>query len=475
MSIRVTVLYLLVAGLSIYAWKDWHRTLCGLIVMMAIIHHEDMPRMMFGIPGLNVWNALLGVIMVVWAFNRRRRGLTWDMPRHISVLLLLYLGVVIVGFLRAVIDRSHIEAYPVYGLVLDLLFDTVKWVLPAILLFNGCRSRKQVVMTLVCVLAMYVLLSAQVIKRMPWESALGGAGEGIQRTRLKICSAIGYSSCDMSTVLAGASWGMLAALPLLREKKYRLIVLVAAGVVTFGQALTGGRAGYAAWGATGVVLCLLKWRRYLLLAPVVIILLVTLLPGAVDRMLYGFGRTDATGQEIVDDYEVTSGRTLVWPYVIAKIGEAPIVGYGRLAMNRTGVTDQLMLELDEPFPHPHNMYLETLLDNGILGSTPIFLFWGMMLFYSARLFRSDNRLYTAVGGLSLALMLAQLFAGVGAQHFYPRESTFCVWIAMLLVLRLHVEERRAQGALATQLISDTADAMPQQQVAFAHKEEAVWQ
>jgi len=72
MSIRVTVLYLLVAGLSIYAWKDWHRTLCGLIVMMAIIHHEDMPRMMFGIPGLNVWNALLGVIMVVWAFNRRR-------------------------------------------------------------------------------------------------------------------------------------------------------------------------------------------------------------------------------------------------------------------------------------------------------------------------------------------------------------------------------------------------------------------
>jgi O-antigen ligase len=127
----------------------------------------------------------------------------------------------------------------------------------------------------------------------------------------------------------------------------------------------------------------------------------SLLPGAVDRMLYGLAGPMLPGK-IVDDYEVTSGRTLVWPYVIAKIGEAPIVGYGRLAMNRTGVTDQLMLELDEPFPHPHNMYLETLLDNGILGSTPIFLFWGMMLFYSARLFRSDNRLYTAVGGLSLA-------------------------------------------------------------------------
>jgi len=324
MSIRLTALYLMVAGISIYAWKDWFKSLCGLILIMAIIHHEDMPSNMFGIQGFNVWNIMFLSIFLAWAFNRQRQGLTWDMPRHISVLLLLYLGVIVVGFLRAVVDRSYLEWYPLKDLISEELINTIKWVFPAILLFDGCRTRKRVMAALICILVMYFVLSAQVVKRMPWESALGGAGERIQRTRLKICSSIGYSAPNLSTILAGASWGMLAALPLARKKKHTLAILAAAGVIAFGQALTGGRAGYAAWGATGVMLCLLKWRKYLLLGPVLAILLPILLPGTVDRMLYGFGKTDAAGQEMVDDYEVTSGRTLIWPHVIEKISESPI-------------------------------------------------------------------------------------------------------------------------------------------------------
>jgi len=135
----------------------------------------------------------------------------------------------------------------------------------------------------------------------------------------------------------------------------------------------------------------------------------------------------------------------------------------------------MMAEMGESFPHPHNMYLQTLLDNGILGSIPIFFFWGMMLFYSARLFRSPNRLYAAVGGLSLALMVAQLFAGIGSQYFYPTESTLTVWAAMFLALRVHVEETRAQQAVEVQPALDMHHVVPRRQVAFAQAEEAVWQ
>lgn len=444
MSIRLLALSLLVAGLSVYAWKDWFKSLCGLILMMAIIHHEDMPTNIMGIQGLNMWNIVFLSVFLAWAVSRRHLGHSWDMPRHVSVLLVLYLLVIVVGFLRAVFDRSHIESYPLGSMISEELINTIKWVLPGIILFDSCRTRKQVVQALACLLVMYLLLSAQMVKRMPWESARGGSDERIQRTRLKICQDIGYSSCDMSTLLAGASWGMLAALPLVRKKKYSLMILAAAGIIAFGQALTGGRAGYVAWGATGLALCLLKWRKQLLLAPVLLILLPILLPGATARMMYGFGKTDAAGQEIVDDYEATSGRTLIWPYVIEKIGQSPAIGYGRLAMNRTGLSDMLMSDLGESFPHPHNMYLETLLDNGAIGSIPILLFWGGMLLYSARLFRSKNRLYSAVGGLSLALILAQLVAGLSAQHFYPRESTMCLWMAMFLAIRVHVEEKRVQ-------------------------------
>jgi O-antigen ligase len=475
MSIRVTVLYLLIAGLSVYAWKDWFKSLCGLIVLMALIEHEDMPRLLFGIPGLNMWNFLFGVILLAWAASRRREGLSFDMPRHIVLLLGLYLGVIVIGVVRAILDRGHLEGYPVGALVAEELINTVKWLVPAILLFDGCRTRSRVVIALICLLAMHLLITGQVIKRIPPEAALGGGGEDIQGVRLRQCDRIGYSSCDMSTLLAGASWGMLASLPLVRNRKYKFFIWAAAGLVAFGQALTGGRAGYAAWGATGLVLCTLKWRKYLLLAPVLVVVLPVVLPGTVERMFHGFGSTDAAGQETVDDYEVTSGRNLIWPEVIDKIGQSPIVGYGRRAMNRTGLTEKLMRDLGEGFPHPHNMYLETLLDNGVLGSTPIFLFWAVTLYYSVSLFRSRNNLYAAVGGLALALMLAQLFAGIGSQHFYPRESTFCVWMAMLLALRVHAEERRAQQALQAQPIWSVPAAIAQGEAAFAQAEEAVWQ
>jgi len=303
---------------------------------------------------------------------------------------------------------------------------------------------------------------------MPFESALGGGGSDIQRTRLKVCSSIGYSACDMSTMLAGASWGIAAVLLLVRKKKYKAMVLISVCIVAFGQALTGGRAGYAAWAATGLILCLLKWRKQLLLAPVAVMLLPIVLPGVVDRMLYGFGETDVSGQTTVNDYEVTSGRMLIWPHVIDKIGESPLVGHGRLAMNRTGLTEYLGQEYGEAeaFPHPHNMYLETLLDNGVLGSIPIFLFWVMIVIYSARLFRSGNHLYSAVGGLALSLMLAQLFAGIGSQHFYPRESTLGMWVAIFLSLRVYAEEKRVKMC-AIIAASPRDEPLLQQQAAIA--------
>jgi len=464
-----------VTGLSIYAWKDWFKSLCGLICMMAFIQHEDMPSNVFGIQGLNAWNILFLMILLSWMNSRGRQHLKWDMPRNISMLLLMYFGVIVTGVFRAILDRNHIEAYSIGSLISEELINTIKWVLPGILLFDGCRTRRQMVMALSSLLLVYVMISVQVIKRVPLKSAIQTGGSGLQKMRLRQCRRIGYSAPDLSAMLAGASWGMLASLPLARSKRFWTVILAAAGVIVLGQALTGGRAGYAAWGATGLTLCLLKWRKYLILAPVVIILLPILFPGAAERMSFGFGKTDVTGQAMIDDYEVTSGRSVIWPFVLEKIAESPWVGYGRLAMNRTGLTGQLASDLKETFPHPHSMYFETLLDNGILGSLPILVFWVIILVISARLFRHDNRLYSATGGLALTLMAAQLFAGVGAQHFYPRESNFGAWTAMFLALRVYVEERRAQVTLVAQPVWGTPAAMPPRPVASAHVEEVAWQ
>jgi O-antigen ligase len=437
MSIRISALYIVVLGLSIFAWKDWFKSLCAMVLMMALFHHEDMPSSVFGIQGLNPWNILCVSVFLAWLTHRRREGLKWDMPRHIIVLLLMYFGVILVGVLRAVFDRSHIEDYPLGSLISEELVNTIKWVVPGLLMFDGCRTRKQLLLALAAILGLYALFALQVVRRVPWAAAIAVDAQA-QLARMRQCRDIGYAATDLSVMLAGACWGTLAALALGRSRCYKGIVLAIASMVAFGQALTGGRAGYVAWGATGLVLCILRWRKYLILAPVVVLLLPIVVPGAVNRMFTGIGLTDAAGQTTNDPYLVTSGRADIWPYVIDKIGESPLIGHGRLAMKRTGLQD-----VDESFPHPHNMYLETLLDNGILGSIPIFVFFATMTLYSARLFTSSNRLYSAVGGLSLALILSSLLAGVGGQHFYPQEHTLGIWVAMLLSLRVYVEEKQA--------------------------------
>lgn len=414
---------------------------------MAVIEHGDMPTAMFGIQGLNPWNVLCVTVFLGWLVNRQRERLRWDMPRHVNLLLLMYLVVIVVGFLRAVFDRRYIEGYPLVHLISNELFNTIKWTIPALLLFDGCRTRRRVIVALVCILSLYFMVSVQVIRYMPAQAALTNT-EALNQLRGKLTKQIGYSACTISAMLAGASWAIVAALPLVRRKKYWFLALAAAGIVACGQALTGGRAGYLAWGATGLVMCFLKWRRQLIFVPIAVILLPVIFPSAAGRLFAGFGQTDAAGQVTRDDVAITSGRNLVWPYVIAKIGKSPGVGYGRLAMRRTGTQIEFSnyeLDGEQDFSHPHNMYLETLLDNGILGSLPIFLFWAMTIMYSGRLFRSNNRLYSAVGGLAMSLVLAQLFAGVGSQHFYPVGSTVGMWAAMFLSLRVYVEEKRAQG------------------------------
>jgi len=405
-----------------------------------------------------MWNVLFVMIFLAWIASRQREGLRWDMPRHINVLLLLYLGVILLGVLRAILDRSYIQHYPLKSLISEELINTVKWALPAILLFDGCRTRSRTILALVCILVVYLVVSVQVARFMPPEAAFGD-GALLERLRIRLGRYIGYSACDISAMLAGASWAVLAALPLLPKKTFRIMGLMMAAIVAYGQALTGGRAGFLAWGATGLILCLLKWRKYLLLGPVVVMVLPVVFPAATARMLSGFGQTDVTGESAVDDYTVTSGRTIIWPRVVDLISESAFIGYGRLGMLRTGLAHELSEE-GLRFPHPHNVYLETLLDNGILGSLPILAFWGAMVFYAAALFRSNNHLYAAVGGLALSLIMAQAFAGIGAQHYYPRISTLGMWAGALLMLRVYVEEKRARAIMPAVELQD--EYMPKQ-------------
>ncbi len=134
-----------------------------------------------------------------------------------------------------------------------------------------------------------------------------------------------------------------------------------------------------------------------------------------------------------DDYEITSGRTIAWPYVLKKICDSPLVGFGREAMVTTGISDFLMAEYGESFPHPHNAYLEVLLDSGLIGFLLLASFYLVIIRHAFHLFldRSDP-LCSAAGGIACALVLALLVGSLGGQTFYPREGAVGMWVRFSL-------------------------------------------
>ena len=159
MSTRIILLTLLVFALGAYAWRDWYKSLCGLILLMAVIEHPDMPKNIMGIQGLNPWNILMADILLAWAVTRKREGLVWDMPRHIAVLLLLYLGVIVFGFARMMDDPAGLGPHTIAGLFSEYFINGMKWVIPGLLLFDGCRTERRVKWALASIVGLYFLLA----------------------------------------------------------------------------------------------------------------------------------------------------------------------------------------------------------------------------------------------------------------------------------------------------------------------------
>ena len=446
MSIRITVLSLIVAYLSVYAWRDWFRALCGAVVLMAFLQHGDMPRSILGIQGLNLWNILILNVLIGWAQQRSYEGLTWDVPRNIKIAFLVYCGIVIWAFSRFFIDPTEYYQFGRARIVVDYLVNPLKFLIPGILFYDGCRTRRRVEWALAAIVLMYFLLAVQVIRYMGINVTISGA-ELARRGAKVIQHSIGYNRVDMSMMLGGASWAIVAFSQLFQRKLVRIGLWGAAGLTLLAQAMTGGRTGYVTWGVTGLILCVLRWRKLLFFVPVAAAIVLICLPGVRERMLYGFASNATLYATEADTSEITSGRVIMWPYVIEKIKQAPLFGYGRNAMERTGLAQWLQDELREIFNHPHNAYLEMLFDNGIFGLLCVLPIYLILVRRCISLFRDrQDVLFAAAGGTALSLVLALLVAGMGAQTLYPREGVLGMWAALGVALRVWVAREQCYSS-----------------------------
>lgn len=435
--IRLSLCYLFVLVFSFYAYRRWFVSLCAAVVLMSVLEHPDMPKSIAGIQGLNPWNFLMANVLFAWWSDKSRSQRQLDWPPGVLRLLVLFVALILVSAARLLVDPGVLGAEQTTGaMVSEYIVNCVKWLLPAVLMFDGCRDRQNVHLAIISILALYFLLAVQTIRWMPL--GMITSGDDLSARASKITqNEIGYNRVTLSMLLAGASWATLSTLTLVRGWRWRTVVCAAAAAMMLGQALTGGRTGYVTWLAVGMLLCAVRWRKLLLIIPVMVMLILTFVPQVRDRMLQGIVGTE-TGE--IDEYAMTSGRNLAWPHVIDAIKESPVTGYGRQAMSTTGIRDQLWTELGESFPHPHNAYLEVWLDNGVIGLAIVLLLFLTLFYRSLRLLRDrEDPVATAVGGLCLSLVAALMLGSLGGQTFYPREGSVGMWAAIGLMLRVYVD------------------------------------
>lgn len=452
--IRLTALWLLITFLAMYAWKDWYKSLCGLIVLLAVVEHPDFPKGIMGVQGLNPWNILMIFVVIAWARARSVESLDWDLPRPYGVLFTVFFGFIVLSFLRMITDMGGVYEWAEYvgapppstaSLVSEGIINRFKWIVPAVLVFDGCRTRSRLKLTLLTLIVLYTFLAIQIVKWMPF-SAVTGGGELSERSLKILLNEVGYHRVNLAMMMAGAFWAVVATVNFWDTNWARWAARLAAGIILLGLAMTGGRMGYATWAAIGFIVTIVKWRRFIIVAPIIIAVLIAIVPGAKERFMQGFDDSEDLSRvpvgiqsEHADLYSVTSGRNIAWPLVLDKISESPILGFGADAMVREGLTKELWSTLRESFPHPHNAYLQWTLDNGLVGLIPLLILFWMLTHSALKFFRSSEHIEIAtVGGFSVALLLALLVASIGSQTFYPREGAVGMWVAVALLLRVTV-------------------------------------
>lgn len=455
--IRITALWLFIVAVGALSLQNWYRGVLGLVALIAVVEHPDFPKSLAGIQGLNPWNILLVITMLSWIINRRKEGYAWDMPTGISFILMAYVFLIIVAFTRAATDLGSVIDYaqllgtqdiPTFaGLFSEHIINGLKWLIPALMLYDGCRDEARLREAVLVIVGVYLMLAIQIIRWMPLSALTGG--EDLGERALKILSnEVGFHRVNLSMMMSGSAWAAVFAATVFQNRSVRTALYVAAAVISFAMALTGGRTGYVTWAVMGMLYAWIRSRKLFFLLPVLVLLAIPVIPGLSDRLTAGFGgknvdtnvaihrEENVAETSEVDLYTVTSGRTFAWPFVLDKISEKPWLGYGRMAMQRSGVSGYLLTEYGEEFPHPHNMYLEWVFDNGLIGAIPVLLFFGTVLVYAFRLLKGSP-VESGLGGMTIALVGSILIAGFGSQTFYPREGAVCMWIAILLTIRWH--------------------------------------
>lgn len=429
---------------SLYAMKNWFAPVPILILMMAKYGDPEMPGNIAGISGVSPWNVLALFTLLAYFFQKKRDNAYWDMDGKTTFLLVVYLAALIIAAIRLMLDQQTLLFYGLNlgsgELLIDYLINPIKYLIPGYLVFVGARTPAQRIIILWSIILVHLAIAAITIRNIPFSAVT--SGHDLTQVGLKVLQKkFAWSKVNTAMLLSCGAWAILFSTYFLFGNKRRYLCIVLFGVMTVALALTGGRMGYAVWGVLGVFFAFTRWKKGLFILPVVTLIVLSILPSVTERLLDGTGNVE----EDMNTSTMTSGRTVAWPVVIDRIGQAPLLGYGSLAMIRTGAKAEVAEISNTPegsrgFPHPHNAYLKIILEAGVLGGIPVIILWLIIILRSYKICGKVGSENDAIGITSFCLTMGLCIAALGSQDFFPVHGSIALWASIGLTFRVYIDK-----------------------------------
>jgi len=422
----------LVAALTVLACfavlADFRFGAVLILIMMPVEGSYLFPHSVFGVTGLNPLNLVLAATLA--SFIVRGHGFRRFLPKQLGWLFIA--PIIVAGLIGS---RHADEVYPYFyeveiihftdalGYLRDVMLKPLLMVLSALMIAQAVmRSKKTENFLVPFVIAVWVM-SVMAIGFVVAEGvSLGSLALSSSRT---FFSALGMHANDLGRLYAVAYALLLFTWGETKDVRLKTVLVVTMGVLTLALLLTFSRGAFVGWVMVNVLFLVWKFNaRTLALAFLAIGIAALFMPGPViGRMSMGLvGGGDVN--------EFSAGRVEeIWLPLLPELFKSPIWGNG---LDATMWAKALWAEMMLPVTHPHNAYIQAILDMGLLGM-------GLLLAYYWHVYRmardlgSNANLSPTMRGFyqgAVAGLLCFLITGFAGSSLRPTSEFAFLWIAI---------------------------------------------
>ena len=418
-----------------FVLRDFRIGVVLLILLMPISNSRFFPHAVLGINGLNPLNLLLIATLGSYLLHGMFDGsLRRFMPRPlfwlyvVPILVAGAIGSRHLGEIPTYLFKSLVEFDSVTGYFRDHVVKPLLVVIFALLVGAAVsraeRPERFLVPTLISIWVMVSLVVVFVL--------LSGASltEMARSESRDLLSPLGMHANELGRLYACAYALLLFTWAESKSPGFRLALIASMGLVMVALVLTFSRGAFLSF--ILVNLLFLLWRRNLktlILFGLLAACVLFFLPDAVyDRVTTGFGRGFGSGSNMI-----SAGRVEhIWLPLLPEIPKSPIFGQGLGSIlwsepMRRGAGLAILVA-----GHPHNAYLQALLDMGAAGLILVCAYFGH-IWKGFRALSVDPALSPTLRGLYLgaaAGLVALSISYLTDSSLLPRPEQTFLWLAI---------------------------------------------